>query len=301
MMSVWPNLPSWMNDAMKVALMDHRRDLTALLAVGKLIRNRPSQSLRRIARQAACRWLEEEEVCDRLLVSCPSYGDEAVEAAERVVQAISHSADQALGTIATLALLRDDICCLDACLATSFYHGPVKQGERLAELDSLVAGYQQAVDQVVEPYHHELRRLWIEFDEAAPAELLAMLSYGANPWWLDIVDPIWKGLKRHEDTAPMLLAAGALDGATDQSWQFERGIVATIRRTQDGSLWMILEGQALRKASTVQLVWMEQKKRTSISFDALRPGFFQGIVMPSIFESPVVYLLADGHIVVRDQ
>ena len=112
-------------------------------------------------------------------------------------------------TIATLALLRDDICCLDACLATSFYHGPVKQGERLAELDSLVAGYQQAVDQVVEPYHHELRRLWIEFDEAAPAELLAMLSYGANPWWLDIVDPIWKGLKRHEDTAPMLLAAGA--------------------------------------------------------------------------------------------
>jgi hypothetical protein len=302
MKTLWPNLPSWMNDALKNALIEGRRDLMAWLALGKLIRQRESPALRRLARQVAGQWFDDESVCDEILVTLPGYADEAVQAAEHGILLLESGETQMAGPIATLALLRDDLSCFDACLAVSLIHGPVKHPERIQELDWLIGGYLRAVDQVAEPWRDDLRRLWVESAEEAPPELLTMLSEGANPWWLDVVDPLWRALKDVSKPEPMMeLAAAGLDGTTRWTWSFERGIAATITRTHDESLRrMTLQGEALQHASSVQLVWLEKGQRKSVSFKALRENLYQGAVPVIVLEIPVVYLLLDGHIVVKD-
>ncbi len=301
MTTLWPNLPSWVNEAWKKALIEDRRDLTACLAVGKLIRQKESTPLQRLARQAITTWLEDASTCDELLHALPGYADEAVEAAERTVQLLESGETQMAGGMATLALLRDDLACFDACLATCYFHGPVKQAERLRELDWLVGGYQQAVDRLVEPYCHEMRRIWVESGQSAPPELLAMLSSGANPWWIDIVDPLWKNLKSTGITETSLdLAAANLEEGSEWTWHFERSMTATMVRRHDESLRMTLQGNALQTVCSVCLVWVENGERKSVPFEALRSNSHQAIVPSSIFDSPVAYLLLDGRLVVRD-
>jgi len=303
MTSAWPDLPSWMNDSMKAALTSDRgQSVTAFVALGKLLRSTCPHEVRRRARETARDVLADEATRADILVAVPQRGDEAVEAAEAIVRVVEARDPLSPSAIASVALLRDDLQAMHVGVAVGTIDGAGNAQDDLLQLDLLLSSYGRAVDRTVSPVVGELRRAWLaQPAEIAPAELLALVSTGANPWWLDVFDPLWTVLEPvGTERAPLDLAAATLDSGVSAGWSFERGLSATVGRKHDESSRLTLRGRALAGVSALEVVWVEGKKRSSASLRRVRDDLWDGAIPRSALDSPILYLVADGHVLVRD-
>jgi hypothetical protein len=292
-----------MNDSMKAALTSDRgQTVTSFVALGKLLRSVCPHEVRKRAREAARNILADETKRAELLVAVPQRGDEAVEAAEAIVHVVEARAPLSPNAIASLALLRDDLQAMHVGVAVASVQGTRDEQDDLLQLDLLLSSYGRAVDRTVSPVVGELRRAWLaQPAEIAPAELLALVSTGANPWWLDVFDPLWNLLEPvGTERAPLDLAAATLDSGVSAGWFFERGLSATVDRKQDESSRLTLRGRALAGVSALEVVWVEGKKRSSAPLRRVRDDLWDGAIPSSVLDSPILYLVADGHVLVRD-
>lgn len=309
MTSDWPDLPSWVPASAAAVLTGETPDEASLACVfaGKLLRAvTTSPALATRTRSAIAELLSSERARSELAVDAAHRGDEAVLAAERVASdassgALSHQA------IASAALLRDDIEAMRVCIGVVLLDanaGDPAARDDWHELDISLASYAATVDVTVAPVLDDIRRAWLgAADAITPEELAALVSAGSNPWWLDPFDPVWRQLPaRVPEAEPLLLAAGVVGIAQvpAREWRFERGITAELMRRHDGSYRLRLRGQALATAQNVVVSWMVGTKREKVEMRPIVQMIRECTVGRSVLDSPVVYLVIDGRLVVKE-
>lgn len=199
-----------------------------------------------------------------------------------------HQEGVAPDCVLALALLRDDLEATRHALA----------GVRLLSsaagrdlLDPLVWMLEEAravadrLDDAVSPMLPRLRRILRESAVAAPPELLAMVSAGSNPWWLDLVDPaLATSPTQYESRAAALAADGVLEARevdrerSATANYLARGVLENGAGRLEfyadacGALWTSLHSELLSGVEVVELVWSDAGETNSTQLGRIAAG-----------------------------
>lgn len=187
-----------------------------------------------------------------------------------------------------IALQRDDLEAARHALASVRLQSSTAGRELLDPLVWMLEetrGLADRLDAAMTPLTALLRRTLREAAVEAPPELLAMISAGPNPWWLDVVDPALATAPTQYEPQNMALAADGIlevreaDRSRSPAARYlARGVLeADAGRVEfyadaRGAVWMSLTSNVLSGVDRVEVVWSDAGDTRSIEVGSISPG-----------------------------
>lgn len=201
-------------------------------------------------------------------------------------------------SVLALALLRDDLEATRHALAAVRLQSSTAGRELL---DALIWMLEESravadrLDDAVCPMLPGLRCILRETAVPAPPELLAMVSAGSNPWWLDLVDPALAFTPTQYEPQTMGLAA---DGVLEVR-EVDRDRPAAVKylargvledgagrlefyADARGALWTSLRSELLSGAERVEVVWSEAGETSSAPLGSIAAGEWEAEIARAV-------------------
>ncbi len=276
-----PDLPSWIDGETLQGMLagDPEHPIEALTLAGRLLlATRVSPSLRKDSRRALAGLLHGVG-----LSAIEEHGETAAAWLDGCLADIAAQDDDPPARVSVIALMkaRHDLEALRAVLSAAFWIDPPLTDEALVtvrwQFDDLT-WRAEALDREVLSRLDGFRRIVARppaTDDEARMEpmLLDAISLGANPWWLDLLDPALRGVPRlAAPTATVGLAGSTLPGTTLAEWDFDGGyrmvcyrakgdFIADLRRYPKGS-----------EPRGLDLLWIEGEKTHRATFALSKLG-----------------------------
>ena len=221
-------------------------------------------------------------------------------------------ADRGPGRLFEAAVMRDDLESVAHALGAVRVHATGAERTLRQEADTVegqLLRIQADVDRAAE---EQMDRLWQVRRRAsgpAPAILADRLSRsGANPWWLELADPLLAGDAVQQpggDILPTRLAAASLAGEPTSSTLpgagqarlfLEGGMVLTVHRSAHNEVKVYLEDASGTLApGEAELVWDGEEGEASVGLSRFKEGVYEGPgTCPEELLDATVFMIRQG-------